>query len=97
MYYLQNYGEHHGAFQSSISLNCKVGEALICGNRHVQAFMVAQTVKDLPIAEDPGSIPKWGGSPEEGVAVHFSILAWRIPWTEEPGGLWGCEESDRSK
>ena len=24
---------------------------------------------------------------EEGVAIHSSILAWRIPWTEEPGGL----------
>ena len=24
---------------------------------------------------------------EEGVATHFSILAWRIPWTEKPGGL----------
>ena len=24
---------------------------------------------------------------EEGTATHFSILAWRIPWTEEPGGL----------
>ena len=24
---------------------------------------------------------------EEGMATHFSILAWRIPWTEEPGGL----------
>ena len=24
---------------------------------------------------------------EEGVATHSSILAWRIPWTEEPGGL----------
>ena len=24
---------------------------------------------------------------EEGMAVHSSILAWRIPWTEEPGGL----------
>ena len=26
-------------------------------------------------------------SPEEGSATHSSILAWRIPWTEEPGGL----------
>ena len=26
---------------------------------------------------------------EEGMATHFSILAWRIPWTEEPGGLLG--------
>ena len=25
---------------------------------------------------------------EEGTATHSSILAWRIPWTEEPGGLW---------
>ena len=24
---------------------------------------------------------------EKGMATHFSILAWRIPWTEEPGGL----------
>ena len=27
------------------------------------------------------------GPPEEGLANHCSILAWRIPWTEEPGGL----------
>ena len=25
---------------------------------------------------------------EEGMAIHSSIRAWRIPWTEEPGGLW---------
>ena len=25
---------------------------------------------------------------EEGIATYSSILAWRIPWTEEPGGLW---------
>ena len=32
---------------------------------------------------------------EEGMATHFSILAWRIPWTEEPGGLQsGHKESD---
>ena len=33
---------------------------------------------------------------EEGIATHSSILAWRIPWTEEPGGLhsMGSQESD---
>ena len=36
---------------------------------------------------DPGSIPGSGRSPEKGLAAHSSILAWRIPWTEEPGGL----------
>ena len=25
---------------------------------------------------------------EEEIAIHFSILAWTIPWTKEPGGLW---------
>ena len=33
------------------------------------------------------------------MATHSSILAWRIPWIEEPGGLqlWGHEESDMTK
>ena len=34
-----------------------------------------------------GLIPGWGRSPGEGMATHSSILAWRIPWTEEPGWL----------
>ena len=38
---------------------------------------------DVRLRFDP-----WVGKiPEKGVATHFSILAWRIPWTEEPGGL----------
>ena len=36
---------------------------------------------------DVGLIPGWGRSPGEGHATFSSILAWRIPWTEEPGGL----------
>ena len=31
------------------------------------------------------------------MATHSSILAWRIPWTEEPGGLHGAAESDMTK
>ena len=38
-------------------------------------------------AEEPGSIPGSGRSPEKGMATLSSILAWEIPWTEEPGGL----------
>ena len=36
---------------------------------------------------------------EEGMAAHSSILVWRIPWTEEPGGLQalGCKESDMTE
>ena len=36
---------------------------------------------------------------EEGMATHSSLLAWRIPWTEEPGGLQstGSKESDTTE
>ena len=36
---------------------------------------------------DMGSIPGQEDPLEEGMASHSGILAWRIPWTEEPGGL----------
>jgi len=36
---------------------------------------------------DMGLIPGLRRSPGKGKATHSSILAWRIPWTEEPGGL----------
>ena len=49
-------------------------------------------------AEDPGSILGSGRFPGEGNG-HSSILAWRIPWTEEPRGLqpMGLQESDTTK
>ena len=36
---------------------------------------------------------------EKGMATYSSILAWRIPWREEPGGYspWGCKESDMTE
>ena len=43
---------------------------------------MAQTLKTLPAMWET-----WEDPLEEGMATHFSILAWRIPWTEEPGGL----------
>ena len=36
---------------------------------------------------DAGSIPGSGKSPEEGMATYSSVLAWEIPWTEEPDRL----------
>ena len=40
-----------------------------------------------PNAEDVGSVPGSERSLEEDVATHSSILSWRIPWTDKPGGL----------
>ena len=42
-------------------------------------------------AEDLGLISGLGRSSREGLGTHSSILAWRIPWTEEPGGLYPLE------
>ena len=58
---------------------------------HVWASQVALVVKNLPASagdrRDVGSIPESGRSPEEGMKTHPSVLPWRVPWTEEPGGL----------
>ena len=52
---------------------------------------VALIVKNLPAnagdTRDLGSIPGQEDPLEKGMATHYSILAWEIPWTEEPGGL----------
>ena len=48
-------------------------------------------VKNLPAhagdAGDAGSIPGWEDPLKEEMATHSSVLAWRIPWIEEPGRL----------
>ena len=58
---------------------------------HVQASQVVLAVKNQPAnagdIRDAGSIPGWEDSLEKGLATHSSSLAWRIPWTEEPGRL----------
>ena len=53
---------------------------------------MALVVKNPPAnardIRDRGLIAGSGRSPGGGMATHSSILAWRIPWSEEPGGLW---------
>ena len=49
---------------------------------------MAQMVKNLPAIKETWVQSLGQEDPlEKGMATHFSILAWRIPWTEEPGGL----------
>ena len=51
-------------------------------------FPGGTVVKNLPAnAGDAGSIPVSGRSLKEEMATHSSILAWKMPWTEEPGRL----------
>ena len=54
----------------------------------MHAHLVAQVVKNLPAVQETW-VPSLGREDtlEEGMATHSSILAWEIPWIEEPGGL----------
>ena len=50
---------------------------------------MSQQIKNPPAMHEPRVASLgWEDSLEEGMATHSSILAWRIPWTEEPGRLW---------
>ena len=55
------------------------------------AFQVVLVVKNLPAdagyTRNAGLIPGSGRSPGGEHGNHSTILAWRIPWTDEPGGL----------
>ena len=52
-------------------------------------------VKNLPAMQEMQAVQVWSlgqeNPLEEGMATHSSIFAWRIPWTEEPGGLQSME------
>ena len=57
-----------------------------------RASLVAQLVKNPPAMQETTRVTwvpslGWEDPLEKGTAMHSSILAWRIPWTEEPGRL----------
>ena len=58
------------------------------GAKRTGVFLVAETVKNLPAMLETQVRSLGQEDPlEKGMASNSSILAWRIPWTEEPGGL----------
>ena len=64
------------------------------------AFLGTQVVKNLPVMQETWVRSLGREDPlEKEMAAHSSILAWRIPWTEEPGGLqsMGSQESDTTQ
>ena len=61
----------------------------------MRASPVAQWVKNPPaMQETQVRAPNQGDPLEEGMTTHSSILAWRSPWTEEPGGLQSMESQN---
>ena len=54
---------------------------------HMWASLVAQPVENLPATGGWVQPLGWEDPMKKGMAIHCSILPWRIPWTEDPGGL----------
>ena len=66
------------------------------GASHSRASFVAELVKDLPAMQETlFQSLGWEDLLEKEMAAHSSILTWRIPWTEEPGGLQSSMGSQR--
>ena len=64
------------------------GEGIGYSLQYSWASLVVQLVKNLPAIWETWVPPLgWEDPPEKGTATHSSILAWRIPWTGEPGRL----------
>ena len=74
-------------------MTCKLlGTFLKVGVAPSRAFLVAQTVKNLTAMQETWVQSLGQKDPlEKGMETHSSILAWRIPWTEELGGLQSME------
>ena len=64
----------------------------------IQASLVAQTIKNLPAVQETWvQSLGWEDPLEEVMATHSSILAWRIPRTEEPKGLQSVGSQSRTQ
>ena len=81
----------------------KLPLAVYCTKVNCLTSQMALVVKNSPAKagdiRDVGLIPGLEDPLEEGIAIHSSILAWEIPWTEEPGRLQsiGSQRSDRTQ
>ena len=53
----------------------------------IQGFPGGSVVENLPMQKTQVRSLGWEDPPEKGVATHSTILAQRVPWTDEPGGL----------
>ena len=75
--------------------------SLITSTVALYTCAMAQMVKNLPALQETWVLSLGREDPlEEGMATHPSILAWSVPWTEEPGRLynpWGHKESDTNE
>ena len=79
-----NPSQHHRLFQWVNSTYVQISWKILV----LLDTLVAQTIKNLPVMHHTRLLSLGQEDPlKQGMATHCSILAWTIPWTEEPGGL----------
>ena len=89
-----------GEAEEGLMMSDKEWEATVDLNTGAPSFLVAQSVNSLPaMRESWVQSLGWVDLLEKEMATHSHILAWKIPWTEEPGGLqsMGLQESDTTE
>jgi len=69
-----------------------------CHHKDGWTWLSGSVVENLPAVQKTW-VPSLGGEDplEQGMAIHSTLLAWSIPWTEEPFGLQQCMESQKSQ
>ena len=89
--WLEALGNHSRFCRGSFSVMLGVGRGLTlksCVSQFIEGFPGGSDGKESTCsAGDPGLIPGSGISLEKATTTHSSILAWTIPWTEDPGVL----------
>ena len=74
--------------------NQKITYIYLIQSQGICTGILAQMVKNLPAMEETWvQSLGWEDPLEKGVATHSSVLAWRIPWTEEPGTVHSVAKS----
>ena len=88
MFHFITYSIELSALGQVYGVSCLSPAGLYLGDCGAGGSLVAQLVKKLPtMQETQVRSLGWEYPLEKGKAIHSSILAWRIPWTEEPGQL----------
>ena len=82
------YHEFNGKGSALTGKACSSPASIYTVCFHIGTSLMAQMIKNLPAIQETQVQSLGQEDPlKKGMVTHSSILAWRIPWTEEPGGL----------
>ena len=82
-------------FHSQYKKQIKKQQIFLSASNPIWTFLIPQLIKNLPAMQETWvRFLGWDDPLEKEMATHSSILAWEIPWTEEPDGLYEKGSAD---